>query len=78
MDYPQGERAVTHHAGPVRCVLSTANTAGTYHVFRRTEELEIKKFWSTIRPDQSCLASAIVRRVSGESANVITLYGQSL
>jgi hypothetical protein len=28
MDYPQGERAITHHAGPVR-VLTTANAAGT-------------------------------------------------
>jgi hypothetical protein len=31
MDYPQGERAITHHAGPSAdwWVLTTANAAGT-------------------------------------------------
>jgi hypothetical protein len=34
MDYPQGERAITHHVGPVR-VGGSAGSAGWYFVIDR-------------------------------------------
>jgi hypothetical protein len=32
MDYPQGERAITHHAGPVRIGCADFMNAGSYFV----------------------------------------------
>jgi hypothetical protein len=67
MDYPQEERAITHHAGTVRIglVLTTANAAGTndFTCIPKHGEARNYKFLVTHpTTEQCCLASAIVRR----------------
>jgi hypothetical protein len=50
MDYTQGERAITHHVGPVqiggcqRLQMQPRPTAS--RAFRSTEKLELINFWS--------------------------------
>jgi hypothetical protein len=67
MDYPQGERAITHHAGSAQLVLMIANAAGTNglmclpkHEGARDDKVLVTHpmtdHW------ERCLASAIARR----------------
>jgi hypothetical protein len=50
IDYPEGERAITHHAGPVRIGRLQMQPGPTaYRAFRSTKEREIINFWSPIQ-----------------------------
>jgi hypothetical protein len=48
MDYTYGERAIAHHAGPVRVSWSRLHFQSLTGAFRSREELEVVHFWSPI------------------------------
>jgi hypothetical protein len=63
MDYPQKERAITHHAGPVRVGANSCNAAGNNGLtcLPKHEARDNKFLVTHPMTDQRCLASTIAR-----------------